>query len=40
MLVWKTWRTIKKSYGMVESAKTYKVLLLLGFIPLFIAIDG
>lgn len=40
MLVWKTWKTIKSRYGVVQSSKSYKLLLLFGVIPLFIAIDG
>ena len=40
MLVWKMWRTEKRVLGMVDRVKEYKVLLLFGFIPLFISING
>ncbi len=40
MFVWKTWRKEKKFAGFVTEAKEYKMLLLFGFIPLFISING
>lgn len=40
MLVWKMWRTEKRVFGVVSSTKEYKILLLFGFIPLFISING
>ena len=40
MFVWKTWRKEKRFAGVVKEAKEYRVLLLLGFIPLFIWING
>lgn len=40
MLVWKTWRKEKRVLGNLVSRKDYKVLLLFGFIPLYISING
>lgn len=40
MLVWKTWIIEKRTLGMTTSRKEYKVLLLFGFIPLYISING
>lgn len=40
MIVWKTWRKEKRFAGVLKSAKEYKILLLFGFIPLFISING
>lgn len=40
MLIWKTWRKVKRFVGVVEIVKEYKVLLLFGIIPLFISING
>ena len=40
MFVWKTWRKEKRFAGVVKEAKEYRVLLLLGFIPMFIWING
>ena len=40
MLIWKEWRKGKIVFGVIESAKEYRVLLLLGIIPLFISING
>ena len=44
MIVWRTWIcvTIKRDElgGREEKRKIYKMLLLFGFIPLFISIDG
>ncbi len=40
MLVWKMWRKEKVVFGIVDEAKEYKTLLLFGFIPLFISING
>lgn len=40
MFVWKQWRKEMYHLGHLESAKDYRILLLFGFIPLFIAING
>lgn len=45
MLVWRSWvhtKITKDIFGAVvkENHKIYKMLLLFGFIPLFISIDG
>lgn len=40
MFVWKQWRKEQYCLGKLASAKEYRILLLFGFIPLFIAIDG
>ena len=40
MLIWKTRRKEKIVFGVTESAKEYKLLLLFGFIPLYISING
>lgn len=40
MLFWRTWKKEKKLVGVVIKSKEYKVLLLFGFIPLFIWIKG
>lgn len=40
MLVWKTWRKEKRFAGIVTKTKEYRILLLFGFIPLFIWING
>ena len=40
MLVWKKWRIEKRFAGMIESVKEYRMLLLFGFIPIFIGING
>lgn len=40
MFVWRTFIKVKNEYGVVKSRKAYKFLLLFGFIPLFISIDG
>lgn len=41
MLVWKTWTKSKRDRaGVVWGVKKYKILLLFGFIPLFIWING
>lgn len=40
MLVWKMWRKEKTVFGVTQSAKEYRILLLFGFIPLFISING
>ncbi len=40
MFVWKQWTKIKTCFGKVQEEKVYKLLLLFGFIPLFIFIDG
>lgn len=41
MFVFRQWRVVKKDVlGGVQSCKDYKVLLLLGIIPLYISING
>lgn len=40
MIVWRTKAVKTYSYGEVKSVKYYKMLLLFGIIPLYIAIDG
>jgi len=40
MFVWKTWTREKRCAGVVTEVKEYRILLLLGFIPLFIWING
>lgn len=40
MFVWRAWRKTKKSFGETIVVKEYKMLLLFGFIPLFIWING
>lgn len=40
MFVWKTWVKEKIVFGVVSERKEYRVLLLFGIIPLFIAING
>lgn len=40
MLVWKQWRRETYYYGKLTKAKEYKLLLLFGFIPVFISING
>lgn len=40
MLVWRTYTKTRTCYGVVDRERTYKWLLLFGFIPLFVAIDG
>lgn len=40
MLVWKTWTKEKYVFGQLEEHKEYKMLLLFGFIPLFVSING
>ncbi len=40
MLVWKSWRKEKRFAGIIEEVKEYKMLLLFGFIPIFISING
>lgn len=40
MFVWKQWRKEKYFFGDLKSAKEYKMLLLFGFVPLFIAVNG
>lgn len=40
MFVWKKYMKTKTIYGIVESEKEYKILLLFGIIPLFISING
>lgn len=40
MIVWREWSVTKSSYGVVQSQKEYRLLLLFGIIPLFIAING
>lgn len=40
MIVWKEWSVTKKCFGVVESQKIYKLLLLFGIIPIFIYING
>lgn len=40
MLVMKKWRKEKVIFGVVESVKEYKILLLFGFIPIYISING
>ena len=44
MFVWRSWinKEVSYSFGKVvgEKIKVYKMLLLFGFIPLFISIDG
>lgn len=40
MFVWKQWRKERRFLGDLETVKEYRILLLFGFIPLFIAING
>ena len=40
MIVWRTWRKTKTFAGVTTVVKEYKMLLLFGFIPLFIWING
>lgn len=40
MVVWKHWAKVKKEYGETKIEKEYKMLLLFGFIPLFISVNG
>ena len=40
MLIWKQWRMIKRVAGVTTKEKEYKILLLLGIIPIFISING
>jgi hypothetical protein len=40
MLVMKKWRKEEVIFGVVESVKEYKILLLFGFIPIYISING
>ena len=39
MFVWKQWKKETYKYGELESVKGYKMLLLFGFIPLYISIN-
>lgn len=40
MFVWRTFKKVKSSFGIVEKVKIYRLGLLFGFIPVFIWIDG
>lgn len=40
MFIWRTWFTKIYEYGVHTKTKVYKVLLLFGIIPIYIAIDG
>ena len=40
MFVWKQWRKETYKYGVLEDAKEYRMLLLFGFIPIYIYING
>lgn len=40
MLVWRTWTKETRFAGMIQEVKEYKMLLLFGFIPIFISING
>jgi hypothetical protein len=40
MLVYKTWKKEKRIAGVMVKSKEYRMLLLFGFIPLFILIKG
>lgn len=40
MLVWKTWTKVEHAAaGYVKYIKHYKMLLLFGFIPLYVSVD-
>ena len=40
MLIWKTWTKVKHyAPGAIRYKKHYKMLLLFGFIPLYISVD-
>lgn len=40
MLVWKTWTKVKHAAaGYLRYKKHYKMLLLFGFIPLYVSVD-
>lgn len=40
MLVWKQWVTVTTVFGKETGRKEYKMLLLFGFLPIFISING
>ena len=40
MFVYRTYKKVKTVFGITDSVKTYRLLLLFGIIPVFIWIDG
>lgn len=40
MLVWRQWSVVRGAYGVSQTVKEYKLLLLFGILPIFISING